>query len=382
MILWFVFCFLSFGVLGLNFLLLRRAASRPWRLRMDGGFSPKVSILVPTYNEASVVFFKLENVNKLNYPKALTQIIVVDSKSEDGTVDIVRSFQSAHPEFDLQIVEDPQRKGKSAALNLALKYCQGDVVVVSDADCFWPADILSKTLPFLSDPSIGAVTGPKMLLNGEQSWSTKTEDAYLSSMNLMKLGESKTGSTLFFEGGFSAYRREALNSFDPYATGSDDCGTIIALTEKQLRAILVPEALFYTAFPVSWREKVGMKMRRANQLGRVFWKYLTLLLDGKIKGSKRTIISNIFTYLFSPIFFILLLPATALVIIGFPFFAALLLLFLVPKIRGPLIEASQSFIILILGYIGAASRKSFLKWQRPADRLVLTSEMLRGRNLI
>lgn len=349
---------------------------------MDSNFSPKVSILVPTYNEGTVILFKLENLNKLNYPKALTQIIVVDSNSEDSTVEIVKRFASDHPELGLELVEDSQRIGKSAALNMALKYCRGEVVAVSDADCFWPADILLKALPFLSDPKVGAVTGPKTLLNREQSWSTKTEDSYLSSMNLMKLGESKTSSTLFFEGGFSAYKREAIQSFDPYATGSDDCGTIISLTEKDLRAILVPDASFFTAFPVSWRERVSMKMRRANQLGRVFSKYLTLLLNRRIRGSKRTIIPSIFTYLFSPVFFILLLPVTALLIIRFPYFAALLLLFLVPKIGGPLIEASQSFIILVLGYIGAASRKSSMKWQKPADRLVLTSEMLRTRHLI
>jgi cellulose synthase/poly-beta-1,6-N-acetylglucosamine synthase-like glycosyltransferase len=349
---------------------------------MDDDFSPRVSILVPTYNEGSVILFKLENLNKLNYPKALTQIIVVDSKSKDSTVDIVKRFASNHPELGLQLVEDNQLKGKSAALNMALRYCQGDVVAVSDADCFWPANILSNALPFLSDPKIGAITGPKILLNSEQSWSTKIEDEYLNSMNLMKLGESKTGSTLFFEGGFSAYRRKALDSFDPYATGSDDCGTIIALIEKESRAIMVPEAPFYTTFPAGWRERVSMKVRRANQLVRVFSKYLTLLMNRRIKESKRTIVPSIFTYLFSPFFFVLLLPITLFVMIRFPYFALLLLLLLVPKVGRTIIEASESFVILILGFIEAASRKSFLKWQKPADRLLLTDEMLRGRDLI
>jgi cellulose synthase/poly-beta-1,6-N-acetylglucosamine synthase-like glycosyltransferase len=361
---------------------LRRAASKPWRLRMDDHFSPSVSILVPTYNEASVILFKLENLNKLDYPKALTQIIVVDSKSEDGTVEIVRKFASNHPELALQIVEDNQRRGKSAALNIALRYCKGEVVAVSDADCFWPANILSKALPFLSDPKIGAITGPKTLLNKKQSWSTKTEDDYLNSMNLMKLGESKTSSTLFFEGGFSAYRRQVLDSFDPYATGSDDCGTIISLIEKQLRAIIVPEALFYTTFPAAWRERMSMKIRRANQIVRVFSKYSTLLINRRIKESKRTIVPSIFTYLLSPFFFIILLLTTVLVIMSFPYFALLLLLLLVPRIGRAIIEASENFVILVLGFIGAVTKKSFLKWQKPADRLLFKDKMLRDKDLI
>jgi cellulose synthase/poly-beta-1,6-N-acetylglucosamine synthase-like glycosyltransferase len=119
---------------------------------------------------------------------------------------------------NFQILMQSERRGKSAALNFALKSCDGEVVVISDADCFWPSDILQNALPFLADPTVGAVSGPKILLNSEQSWVTKSENTYLNSMNLMKLGESKVGSTLLFEGGYSAYKREALNSFDPYKT--------------------------------------------------------------------------------------------------------------------------------------------------------------------
>jgi cellulose synthase/poly-beta-1,6-N-acetylglucosamine synthase-like glycosyltransferase len=318
----------------------------------------------------------------MEYPKELLQIVVVDSESTDKTINVVKDFVTQHPEINIDVVEDTVGKGKSSALNLALGYCKGDIIIVSDADCFWPRDILLRTLPFFGDPSVGAISGPKVLLNPGQSLATKNEDTYLNSMNLIKLGESKAGSTLLFEGGFSAYKREGLESFDPYNTGSDDCGTLVKLAEKNSRALFVPEGRFYTTFPNDWKERVSMKIRRASQLVRVFWKYWTLLAGKRIKSNRLTIAFNVFIYLLSPVFFVFLLPFTALVFIHFPYLAALLLLLFVPKVGPIFLEALQGFVVLLYAFLTVALGKDFLRWQKPADRHLLTEEMLSRRDLI
>jgi cellulose synthase/poly-beta-1,6-N-acetylglucosamine synthase-like glycosyltransferase len=382
LILWFMLCFFSFGVLGLNFVLMRRAAMKPWRLKIDKGYMPPTSILVPTYNESDIIGFKLENLSKIEYPKNLIQIIVVDSNSDDNTVAIVNDFANCHPENNLKVLVENERKGKSAALNLALKHCEGEIVIVSDADCFWPSDILRKTLPFLADSQVGAVSGPKILLNPTQSWVTKTEEAYLDSMNLMKLGESKIGSTLFFEGGFSAYRREVLESFDPYNTGSDDCGTIVTLAEKNSKAIFVPEARFYTTFPALWKEKIYMKIRRANQLVRVLLRYVHLLFRRRIKGSKRVIIQGFFNYVVGPVMFIALIVTTIFLLVSFPYFALVFLILLIPKVGPYLLEVVQNYIVLILSIFAAVFEKKFLIWNKPKDRILLKEDILRQYELI
>lgn len=382
LILWFAFCFLSFGVLGMSFLSMKKAASKPWRLKIDKNYSPIISILVPTYNEADVIRFKLENLNKIDYPKEHTQIIIVDSKSNDGTVDIVNDFMKQHPEVNIKLIIENERKGKSVALNLALKHCDGEVVIVSDADCFWLPDVLRNAIPFLSDPNVGAISGPKLLLNATQSWITKSEAAYLDSMNLMKLGESKLGMTLLFEGGFSAYKRAVLKSFDPYNTGSDDCGTIISLVENKSRPIFVSEAKFYTAFPKTWKGKMNMKMRRANQLVRVMWRYLKSLLAGRITMPKRIIFQNIFNYIFGPFMFLALLITTILWLLAFPYFALVFLIFLVPKARSYLVDVIQNYLVLLLSMFSVAFKKKFIIWNKPEDRALLEENMLRQHGLI
>jgi biofilm PGA synthesis N-glycosyltransferase PgaC len=382
LILWTVLGFLSFGALGLHFAVMKKAATKPWRLKINQDYRPKVSILVPTYNESDVIRFKLENLQTIDYPKDLTQIIIVDSNSSDGTVKIARDFADHHKETNITIIVEGERRGKSAALNMALKHSSGEVIIVSDADCFWPPHILLKTLPFLADPSIGGISGPKVLMNSEQSRTTKSEDTYLSLMSTVALGQSKVGSTLFFEGGFSAYKKKVLESFDPYKTGSDDCGTIIKLLESQFKAILIPEARFYTVFPLDWKEKISIKMRRANQLVRVFGRYLNLLLKGRIRRSKSIPIQGVFLYLFGPVIFVLFIITTAFLLLSYPYFALLSLVFLIPKINSYLLEAVQNYLILFLSLIAAIFGKRSTIWTKPNDRRLFKESLLHHYGLV
>ena len=381
-LLWVALGFFSFGILGLHLVLMRRAAAKPWRLRVNKDYMPKVSILVPTYNEANVIRFKLENLIRIDYPKDLTQIIVVDSNSSDNTVSLVNEFAERNSVANILLLIEKQRRGKASALNFALSHCDGDVVIVSDADCFWPPDVLHMSLPFLADPGVGAISGPKLLLNSHQSWVTRTEETYLNSMNLLKLGESKIGSTLLFEGGFSAYKREVLESFDPYNTGSDDCGTVVKLVERKSRAIFVPEARFYTTFPATWREKMSMKVRRSNQLVRVLWRYVCLLFKGRIEGSKRVVVQGVFTYIVGPLVFIAFIAATIVLLLSVPYLALAFSVFLIPKVGFYLLESLQNYFVLFFSIVAAAFNRRFLVWKQPADRVLLNEEMLRTRGLI
>jgi len=383
-ILWLTLFFLSFGVLGLKYVTMKNAAKKPWRLKIDTTYMPKVSIIVPTLNESQIIGFKLKNLSMLQYPKELIEIIIVDSKSNDGTVDVVNDFIRKHPNMSehIKVVLEREKKGKSAALNIALKRSTGDVVIISDADCFWPPNILSKSLCYLADSSVGAISGSKILLNPKQSWVTKSEEAYLSSINKIKLGESKIYSTLFFEGGFSAYKREAIEKFDPYSTGSDDCGTIIKMMEQELRAITVPEAKFYTTFPKTWRGKIGIKLRRANQLIRVFSTYFILLLKNQIKTAKGIVVQNTFLYLFCPVIFVLLLLLTLRLLLSFPLFSLILLVLFIPKLGLYLFETIQNYLILFISIFSTIFIGKFFVWKKPEDRFLLTREMLEQYNLI
>jgi cellulose synthase/poly-beta-1,6-N-acetylglucosamine synthase-like glycosyltransferase len=381
-VLWVVLGALAFGPVLFSVASMRAQARKPWKTKIGRHFKPKISIMVPTYNESSIIRWKLQNLIKLKYPSDLMQIVVVDSNSDDQTADMVQDFVRKHHEFRFCVLTENERKGKSKALNHALKECDGDVIIVSDADCFWPSSVLDDALPYLADPTVGAISGPKILLNPKQSWVTRTEDTYLNSMNLMRLGESKTDSTLLFEGGFSAYKKEMLHGFDPYNTGSDDCGTIIKILENGSKAIFVPEAKFYTAFPVTLRGKISIKTRRANQLVRLFSKYASLVITNRLKSSKRVILQNILFFLFSPLMFIPFLITSILVVLSFPYVLIVLVVLLHPMARLYAFEAVQGLLSLFLAMLSIAFGKKMTVWDIPPDRSLVSEDMLRQHTLI
>jgi len=193
---------------------------------------------------------------------------------------------------------------------------------------------------------------------------------------VLRFGESKVGSTVFFEGGFSAFKKEAFYRFDPYDTGSDDCGTVISVVERDFRAMLVPQARFFSAFPPSYPGKIMIKLRRANQLVRVFGKYLNLLSKGKIKTSLKTVVPNIFLYLFSPLFFVAFAILTLGLVATFPFLLLTSLFLMIPCLRFYFYEILESNLLLTASILAILFGKKFSMWNPPQNRIYFTKERL------
>jgi hypothetical protein len=95
------------------------AARRARRNRV----SPRVSVVVPTRNEASnlpLVFSRL--------PLDVHEVLIVDGRSTDGTVEVAQALRP-----DVRVVEQTG-KGKGDALALGFLHATGDIVVTLDAD--------------------------------------------------------------------------------------------------------------------------------------------------------------------------------------------------------------------------------------------------------
>src|SRR5674476_249788 len=85
---------------------------------------PKISLIIPTKNEETVIRRCLDCILNIDYPKDKMQIIVVDGKSDDNTLKICSEFSEKYPE-SIKIISERTANGKPAALNLALPYING-----------------------------------------------------------------------------------------------------------------------------------------------------------------------------------------------------------------------------------------------------------------
>jgi cellulose synthase/poly-beta-1,6-N-acetylglucosamine synthase-like glycosyltransferase len=347
---------------------VRLEARKPWNLRIDKEFQPLISILVPAHNEEAVIEKKLKNLSEVSYPKSKIETIVIDDGSEDRTLETIENFIACHLDLNIKVIKQYPRAGKSAGLNLALAASVNPIVIVSDADTFWPPDVLEKALPYLADPNVGAISGRGVNENTAQSWTTKSEETYLSLTNMIRVGESKRYSTIRFEGGFCAYKKGAFKEFD-HETGSDDSGTALDVVQHDHRAILVPEVLFTTYFPKELSGKLKIKARRATQLIGLWSKCLKLMLKGKLNLPRSIAIPEFMLFIFNPLIFAILLITSLGVIIGFPF--SWLSLTILIGVVALLVFARRLFLevlidnfILLYALSNFLSGRRYVSWQK------------------
>ncbi len=98
-----------------------------------------LSILVPVFNECATIRGVLERVRAVAFP-VITEIVVVDDGSTDGTTDVLRKLQDGER---IRVLFHRANQGKGSAIRTALGHARGRIVVVQDADDeLDPADLL------------------------------------------------------------------------------------------------------------------------------------------------------------------------------------------------------------------------------------------------
>ncbi|MCX6589732.1 MAG: glycosyltransferase [Acidobacteria bacterium] len=125
-----------------------------------------LSVLVPVYNERTVVRASLSKVLEAPLPDGVErEVILVDDCSTDGTGEILEEFVRAHP--DIRLFRKRKNEGKGAAIRTALSMANGDFVLVQDADLEYdPAEYPTLLKPLLEGRA-DAVFGSRYMA-GEQ----------------------------------------------------------------------------------------------------------------------------------------------------------------------------------------------------------------------
>jgi cellulose synthase/poly-beta-1,6-N-acetylglucosamine synthase-like glycosyltransferase len=248
----------------------RRWLKMHWRTKPDPAYTPAVTVAIPTYNEAKHIEEKLEDVYRQDYPRDRLEIIVVDSASTDGTAERARRWAAAHPDADVKVVEEPQRRGKASALNTALAMARGEVFVITDADCRWPQkDALRRAVSWLADPTVGAVT---CLKKPAADGPAGVEAGYRDRYNVLRLAESKKWATPIFHGELAAYKTELLRKIGgfPPDIGADDSHTAARIAAMGYRAVAAEDLWCVEAVPHNGYHR--WRVRRAQHLLQHFLK--------------------------------------------------------------------------------------------------------------
>jgi glycosyltransferase involved in cell wall biosynthesis len=99
------------------------------------GALPRISVVVPSYNQGHFLPDTLESIFRQNYPNL--EVVVIDGGSTDQSVDVIRSYAPR-----LKHWQSERDGGQSAAINAGMTHCSGDVVAWLNSDDFYWSDSL------------------------------------------------------------------------------------------------------------------------------------------------------------------------------------------------------------------------------------------------
>lgn len=282
---------------------MRRLLEKPWKPPGAPPRCPSVSLLIPTHNEAGVIGEKLRNLAGLRYRGKL-EIILVDSGSTDGTLEVVRRTLKRGFPFRVRLVEEKRKGGKARALNLGLRLVSGEVIATSDADALWNPETVERAVSYLSQPEVGAVTGREVYLNAGESLWTRAEGGYRRWYERMRMGESRLHSSLSFQGALAFYRRELFRRFEE-EEASDDTGTALEICGKGYRCLMVPDLVFRDTAPSTLRAFVRVKVRRGLHMLLGLRKAVVMKREGRLPLPWPVILFNLYLHFMVPFLFLL-----------------------------------------------------------------------------
>ena len=280
-------------------ILLSTPARKMGRTQLE--YFPTVSLVIPTYNEASVITQKLDNVLQLEYPSDKLEVMVVDGGSTDSTREKVKRFADSNfGRLNLVLIEQPTRRGKSEAINQALRLSESEVFALTDADVVVKPEALSNLVGYLRDRNIGAASGVEVPI-GDRSLMFQVEAGYKSIYAATRMSEAAVDTPLMCESEFSVFLRNAIA---PLKQGCmcDDLELTVNLRSRGMKAVYASEVPFYEREAGAVKPKLRHKYRRgmANQHGLL---RSSRVLFNKNFGKYGTIIFpyEFFVHIISPI---------------------------------------------------------------------------------
>ena len=152
------YTFFGYGILLYILVKLRVAIKGKRKIPDNGGNWPTVTLIVAAYNEQDYIIDKIKNTLELNYPKDKINFIFVTDGSNDKTPDLIATYPQ------IKLMHRPERSGKIAAVHRAMKEVTTEVAIFTDANTFLNKDSMLNIARHYADPTVGAVSGEKRVL--------------------------------------------------------------------------------------------------------------------------------------------------------------------------------------------------------------------------
>jgi len=244
-----------------------------WRLKgfthKSLSYNTKVSILVAVRNEAKNIESLIKSLSNQDYALQLLEVIIIDDHSTDGTFDLVKTQTQGLANFKLIALEDWMQSGKKAALTKGIQLSTGQLIIITDADCFAGISWVSTLVSFYEKHCPHLILGPVRMIN-DGSFFGKLQSLEFSSLISSAAGSCNAGFPLMANGANLAFTREAFDTCNGFAGNfkyhsGDDMFLLMAIKKKYgaaaIRFLRSEEAIVNTPATSGFGKFVQQRLR-------------------------------------------------------------------------------------------------------------------------
>ena len=166
-----------------------------------------LSVVIPVYNEEETLAELVERVESIDLPK---EIVLVDDGSTDGSLKILDELETRD---GIRVFRHEQNQGKGAALRTGFNHCEGEVVLIQDADLEYDPHDYPRLLKPFAEAGADVVYGSRFLV-GEYA-RVHLFYHYMGNRFLTFLSNVATGLNLTdMETCYKVFRREILDGIE------------------------------------------------------------------------------------------------------------------------------------------------------------------------
>lgn len=232
-----------------------------------------VSVCVIAYNEQDTLPGILSDILSQTYPHSKTQIILVNSNSEDNTRKVMDEFAESNSDKYISIdVLDNEKRLQASGWNVALKNAIGNVIIRIDAHASIPIDFVAKNIAVIEGgENISGGSRPNIIINPTPMKETlllAESSMFGSSAASYRRGssEKKYINSLFH----GAYRREVFETvggFDESLGRTEDNEIHYRIRQAGFKLCLSPDIISYQHARVTLSKMLSQKYGNGKWIG-------------------------------------------------------------------------------------------------------------------
>ena len=306
------YTYLGYGIVLYLLVKLKELFVKPIKRKLpEDSTLPEVTLFITAFNEEEVVDEKMKNSLELDYPEDKLHIVWVTDGSNDGTNEQLRTRW----EGKATVLFQPERQGKTAAMNRGMKLVNTPIVVFTDANTMVNQEAIREIVLAFEDTRVGCVAGEKRIaVQTRDGAAAGGEGIYWKYESTLKSLDARLYSAVGAAGELFAVRRELFEEMEQ-DTLLDDFILSLRIAMQGHTIAYCTEAYAIESGSADMHEEEKRKVRIAAGGLQSIWRLRPLLNPFRYgKLSFQYVSHRVLRWSLTPILLFLLLPLNTLLL--------------------------------------------------------------------